>query len=381
MLYHSRSSFRSFPKWLKRILTNRFLLPAGMIILLIILGVTQFEITFWRYTFWLIVWSMFTFLAFGVDKELAKDPEHKWRVLEIVLKQMTFFGGAFGAFFGALVFRHKLRILGVKIVILLSLIIQFGIGIYIFNYGWTGWANWTGFQGKTLWDWAELLIVPIVLALGALWFNLTEKKFEYAVEEERQQEATLQYVLERITELMLDRSLEKSKSNDMVRSVARIWILTALNRLNGYRKGVLLKFLYESDLLPSGHPIINLERANLNEINLYGADLRGIHLEGVSLQGADLSESNLSNANFKGATLINVTLFDTVLNGANLQNAFLWPRGHQGNVWLENASLQGANLKFVSTSNVNLAKSVYNVSTEWPQDFDPSTAGAILIEE
>jgi hypothetical protein len=46
-------------------------------------------------------------------------------------------------------------------------------------WGWSGNAPaWTGFGGepaKTLWDWLQLLIVPAVLALGALWFNYTQK--------------------------------------------------------------------------------------------------------------------------------------------------------------------------------------------------------------
>ena len=31
----------------------------------------------------------------------------------------------------------------------------------------------TGFGDKTVWDWMELLIVPLVLAVGALLFNLS----------------------------------------------------------------------------------------------------------------------------------------------------------------------------------------------------------------
>ena len=60
---------------------------------------------------------------------------------------------------------------------------------------WAIWADsspsWTGFgayneatkgsRAKTLWDWMELLIVPAVLALGALWFNKTQKDTELAI--------------------------------------------------------------------------------------------------------------------------------------------------------------------------------------------------------
>jgi uncharacterized membrane protein len=39
-----------------------------------------------------------------------------------------------------------------------------------------GWS-WTGFQGNTLWDWLELLALPIVVALLPLWFE-THRRLE-----------------------------------------------------------------------------------------------------------------------------------------------------------------------------------------------------------
>ncbi len=35
---------------------------------------------------------------------------------------------------------------------------------------WGGW-EWTGFQGNTLWDWLELLALPLVVASLPLWFE------------------------------------------------------------------------------------------------------------------------------------------------------------------------------------------------------------------
>jgi heme/copper-type cytochrome/quinol oxidase subunit 4 len=36
---------------------------------------------------------------------------------------------------------------------------------YAFDWG------WTGFRGRTLWDWLELLVLPVVLALLPLWLT------------------------------------------------------------------------------------------------------------------------------------------------------------------------------------------------------------------
>jgi|GEM_PF-5686617 len=37
----------------------------------------------------------------------------------------------------------------------------------------------TGFAGKTLWDWLQLLIIPLVLAVAALLFNLATTRTEH----------------------------------------------------------------------------------------------------------------------------------------------------------------------------------------------------------
>lgn len=58
---------------------------------------------------------------------------------------------------------QKSRVILIIIVILLTVLFVLGV----LQFGW----GWTGFPTKTLWDLLELLIVPVVLAFGALWFN------------------------------------------------------------------------------------------------------------------------------------------------------------------------------------------------------------------
>jgi uncharacterized membrane protein len=50
---------------------------------------------------------------------------------------------------------------GLLILLLLAVIV---LG-YIFQW------PWTGFQKKTLWDWMQLLIFPLVLAVLTVWFS------------------------------------------------------------------------------------------------------------------------------------------------------------------------------------------------------------------
>ena len=54
----------------------------------------------------------------------------------------------------------------------------FGVAFAVLVVG--GYAlswRWTGFQGNTLWDWLELLALPLVVASLPLWFA-THKRFE-----------------------------------------------------------------------------------------------------------------------------------------------------------------------------------------------------------
>ncbi|HTI14677.1 MAG TPA: hypothetical protein VL461_08935 [Dictyobacter sp.] len=50
-------------------------------------------------------------------------------------------------------------------VIILGAFIILAIGGYAFN--WT----WTGFRGNTLWNWLQLLILPVMLAIASIWLT------------------------------------------------------------------------------------------------------------------------------------------------------------------------------------------------------------------
>ena len=179
----------------------------------------------------------------------------------------------------------------------------------------------TGFGGKTLWDWLRLLVVPLMLAVAAFWFNSAQRtaeleiednrrRAELEIEDRRQQEAALQAYLGNMTELLLDKALRTSEEGDEVQAVARARTLTALRGLDGIRKGILLRFLYESGLIGGEHqsgqiisPVIDLRGADLREADLREADLRGVNLRGVDLRGADLFVADLTGADLSGASL------------------------------------------------------------------------------
>jgi fumarate reductase subunit C len=51
--------------------------------------------------------------------------------------------------------------------------------------------DWTGFLRKTLWDWLQLLNIPLVLAVIALLFNLANSRTERQIAPDNQRETAL----------------------------------------------------------------------------------------------------------------------------------------------------------------------------------------------
>jgi len=207
--------------------------------------------------------------------------------------------------------------------------------------------DWTGFSNKTLWDGMELL-GPLILSVAILVAGnqFTEKRlaFDRQLDESRKQDAVLQAYLDRTERLLLEQGLREASLRSEVRQIARTRTLVALRQLDGARRGELVRFLADSELLGAGDvgAVVSLEGADLSGAELSGADLEvvmrsGANLGGADLRGANLREADLSWVNLDGA---NVKWAD--LRGANLEGARLSGTDLQG------ADLSGANLKRTS---------------------------------
>jgi hypothetical protein len=195
--------------------------------------------------------------------------------------------------------------------VFLLLCIGFVSAAYLF--GWSG----TGFLNKSLWDWLQLLIVPSVLAVVALVFQLSSTRTERQIAKQRyehdqeiakqryeqdqqialdkQHEDLLQAYLDRIAELILEKKLGVSNSEE-VRNVARVRTITVLTQLNARRIGYVFTFLREAKLMSTA--------SNSNSVvSLKDADLRAVEWGQANLSEADLRGAKLSNANLSGADL------------------------------------------------------------------------------
>ncbi len=229
------------------------------------------------------------------------------------------------------------------IIVWLALLVVILLG-YIFHWDWTGLNGYNSISiatdfvstpqkitrtityqpGKTLWDWLQLLIIPAVLAVGGYLFNYTTSKNEQhstqlrdqterEIAADNQRENALEAYLDNMSELLLEKHLRESAEDEEVRKIARVRTVTVLRRLDGKRKGSVLKFLREASLIDKDKCIIDLSEADLSRIELFGANLFGVDLSGANLSGANLNFANLALAN-----LHDVDLHDANLSGANV---------------------------------------------------------------
>src|SRR5919112_5216929 len=181
--------------------------------------------------------------------------------------------------------------------------------------------------GKTVWDWLQLLIVPIMLSLITIAFtwqqDVRQQRIEDSrtervrkIEEQRAQQATLQAYLDQMGTLLLDRDLHGADEDSDVRRLARARTLVVLDALGSGRQNKVFRFLSETELIQARTgdrpPIIGLKYASLRgfelrgkqllantdltQAKLYGADLSQAHLEATDLSGAHLEEANLGGA-------------------------------------------------------------------------------------
>ena len=254
-------------------------------------------------------------------------------------------------------------LLMVGVVVLLVGVVALIYGVYQLKWDWTGFNEHIGpnrqqYQpARTLWDWLQLLIIPAVLAIGALWFNAQQRKVSDAESTDNQQETALQDYIDKMSEFLLKKSefllkeqLHESQSEEdkskeryqvpqeyeVEKDIARVRTLTVLRKLDSVRKGSVLQFLHESSLITIQKPDIDLSGVDLSRVDLSVADLSdvdlsvpdmsdasGVNLSDVDLSGANLTQANLALANLARAKLTKAILIDADLRGVHLNSTNL----------------------------------------------------------
>jgi hypothetical protein len=178
---------------------------------------------------------------------------------------------------------------------------------------------------KPLWAWLNLLIIPVVLAIGGYWFTSSQNRATQAAEERRAQDDALQSYLNQMGQLLLDRETQllHPEEGDEVQTLARAWTLTVLPRLDGLRKRSVVQFLYEARLITKDSVALDLREANLNFANLNGANLTGVNLRGVSLTKAKMNNTKLGQADLSDTMMFGANLLMAELRRADMSRAVL----------------------------------------------------------
>lgn len=215
---------------------------------------------------------------------------------------------------------------------------------------------------RTLWDWFGLLLIPVVLGVTGLVFNLLlqrrtfrENETDREIALDRSRAETLRHYLDTMQSLILERKLKHGAEED-VRHVARARTIAAIRVLDASRVDQLIDFLRdaalidvvdedgretslpavtlaEADLREARIPGVNFSYLNLSDSRLDSADLSGAYLEGTNLNGANLGgaslrgavleRANMTNSNLEGADLSSTSLEEATLRGAQLEGANL----------------------------------------------------------
>jgi uncharacterized protein YjbI with pentapeptide repeats len=331
-------------------------------------------------------------------------------------------------------------ILGLAILLILFFALFPGLAPDWTGFGYQPHPNgWIMIPYKTLWDWMELLLVPLFIALGAAVLGWRQqqrqllqqekdreiaeqgRENEQKIAHEQGQQLELEAYYQNMGTLILQYGLGGKEEAAGVRTLARARTLIALDGLDGGRKGLLLRFLYEAGLINAPDPVIDLFGADLDDLllrfgdlrgsSLAGATLRDASLIGIDLRGANLNQAHFNRANLRCALLTRATASQTRFSGASLRDANLQETDLGAAVLslvdaqgldlrgavLETAVLDGADLSEALLHGANLGTAVfgpttyperplllkdarYDAATRWPQGFDPAAAGAMIAE-
>lgn len=284
-------------------------------------------------------------------------------------------------------------------------LLSVGLTALIANRGWIVDALKSRFPGKGLWDYLEILLVPVLIfvltvlldsrskARDAIQKNeaeareLIQKNEAERIRQEENRDQALQLYFDRVSSILLDKQVislaeaakklgpeYKDPLVESARDVIRAQTLAILRVFSAdeEKKSSVVLFLIESEILAS--LTVSLRGAKLNGAKLFGAKLNGAYLSEVdlsmaellfaNLSGADLSGANLSGAILSWAKLNMADLLCADLNGANLRGADLFGAD------LSEADLRGAYLSEADLRGADLEEVKWDEKTTWPSSPD-----------
>jgi hypothetical protein len=155
------------------------------------------------------------------------------------------------------------------------LVFVYGLSIVLIVIGYR--FEWTGFRGKTVWDWMGLLTAAIVTALvGFVGSQYTAMQA---------QNSSVESYVDQMTTLFTDSGLAQSPENaNRVRRLARARTLLVLEQTGSSYKVQVIQFLHDAHLIQGNDPAISLEEADMSNTDLSNVDLSKANLRDTNLQ-------------------------------------------------------------------------------------------------
>lgn len=234
--------------------------------------------------------------------------------------------------------------------------------------------QWIGVKDKTLWDYLQLMIVPLLLIFVTTGISQYQKSIDDARADKEKQAAetktkqdTLNSYIDAMTDLMKSGLGKQSDEGERLQPIATSRTILTLRELDGSRNMIVLGFLKESNLIrrdpqteedqkkeyekqqaqygqcltnkakaktkvgnclpPSPLFTLDLGESDLSNVNFNKVDLNTLNLKGASLKNAILTKAILIDTNLEEADLTGADLTGANLTSANLKNARL-PKEH-----------------------------------------------------
>ena len=256
-----------------------------------------------------------------------------------------------------LISKEKSKIIGMLLSLVFIIIVIIGSVLLGYSVSWTGFGDFitpTGnfIRGKTVWDWLELLVIPLSLLIGGYILNTAERnaerqrgeersKLERELAIDRQCETALQSYIDKMSDLLLNEKLRTTKRKE-VRDVARTRTISVMRGLDTRRNNLVIQFLREAKLITDKNSILN--DADMGGMNLKSLNLYEVYLEKADLQYANLQEADLWSAILRDAILWGTDLQNTKLQGADLQSADLRDAKVVNEQLAQTKSLKGATM-------------------------------------
>lgn len=179
---------------------------------------------------------------------------------------------------------------------------------------------------KPLWDWLDLLIVPVILFIGGTWFSHTSEQTQQRIANERYQQELYRGYLDQISTLILDHDLKEAEEFSETRMFANSLTTSTLQDLEEERRNSLMRFLRSTGLATpepgSEMPGGILRRGNLSNMDLSGTIMNAIDLQYARLENSDLTHAFLgAYADLRYAQFINTSLTNTDFENADIDEA------------------------------------------------------------